>query len=415
VSRDSLTTLSDPAERYVRLALAIGQHDPDYVDAYFGHPALKPAGGAPPLRDLLREAREVRARLAEAGRTLPANDELSRVRASSLDRQLAAAEARIEMLGGTRLSFDEESRRLYDAVAAPVAEQDLEPALEALDRELPGQGPLIERYEAFRAAFVVPRDRLPRVFDAAIQECRRRTAAQVPLPAGETFTVEYVTGQPWSAYNWFKGQAASVIQVNTDLPVTVDRALDLASHEGYPGHHVHQSVAERALVRDRGWIEFAVYPLFSPQSLVAEGVANAGIDLLFPGEERRAFDRDVLYPAAGLDEDSAERLANVQALVDRLAPAGPEAARRYLDGAMDRQATIAWLARWALMPRDRAEQRTRFFDRYRSYSINYTVGLDLVRAWIAQRAGPQGSVETRWRVFAELLATPRAPSELAQA
>ena len=30
------------AERYVRLVLAVGQHDPDFVDAYYGPPAWKP-------------------------------------------------------------------------------------------------------------------------------------------------------------------------------------------------------------------------------------------------------------------------------------------------------------------------------------------------------------------------------------
>ena len=28
--------MNDVAERYVHLVLALGQHDPDYVDAYYG-------------------------------------------------------------------------------------------------------------------------------------------------------------------------------------------------------------------------------------------------------------------------------------------------------------------------------------------------------------------------------------------
>jgi hypothetical protein len=57
------------------------------------------------------------------------------------------------------------------------------------------------------------------------------------LPAEESFTLEYVTNQPWSGYNWYKGHYTSLIQINTDLPVAISRALDLACHEGYPGHH----------------------------------------------------------------------------------------------------------------------------------------------------------------------------------
>ena len=72
-----------------------------------------------------------------------------------------------------------------------------------------------------------------------------------------------------------------------DLPVYIDRAVDLACHEGYPGHHVYNVLLDKHLVRDRGWVEFSVYPLFSPQSLIAEGTANFGIDVAFPGRERR--------------------------------------------------------------------------------------------------------------------------------
>src|SRR4029077_1061160 len=130
----------------------------------------------------------------------------------------------------------------------------------------------------------------------------------------------------------------SLIQVNTDLPIYIDRAIDLACHEGYPGHHVYNSLLEKNLVKDRGWIEFSVYPLFSPQSLIAEGSANYGIDVAFPGSERITFERDVLFPAAGLNPARAAEYNEVQAVVDRLSYAGNEAARRYLNGEIDRAA-----------------------------------------------------------------------------
>ena len=62
------------------------------------------------------------------------------------------------------------------------------------------------------------------------------------------------------------------------------------------------------------------------------------------------------------------------ALVDRLSYAGNEAARRYLNGTIDRAAAAAWLERYAMYPRPRAEQRVRFIDQYRSYVINYNLG-----------------------------------------
>jgi hypothetical protein len=62
-----------------------------------------------------------------------------------------------------------------------------------------------------------------------------------------------------------------------------------------------------------------------------------------------------------------------------------------------------------MYPRDRAEQRTRFFDQYRSYVINYNLGKDMVKAWVEK----QGTTPAeRWKAFERLLSSPRLPSSL---
>ena len=227
-----------------------------------------------------------------------------------------------------------------------------------LDARLPGTGPVPERHEAFKRQFVVAPDRLDRVFGAAIDACRARTRDHLALPAGERFTVEYVTGKSWSGYNWYQGSATSLIQVNTDLPIYIDRAIDLAAHEGYPGHHVYNALLEEHLVRGRGWIEFTVYALFSPQSLIAEGTANFGIDVAFPGPERVAFERDHLFPLAGLDPARADEYYATLALTDRLAYAGNEAARQY-PGRQDIARGRRHLARDVRAPAPRARRAAR--------------------------------------------------------
>ena len=58
-------------------------------------------------------------------------------------------------------------------------------------------------------------------------------------------------------------------------------------------------------MRERGWVEISMYPLFSPQSLIAEGSANFGIDMAFPAAARVAYERDSLFPLAGLDPSLA--------------------------------------------------------------------------------------------------------------
>ena len=399
------------AERYVRLVLQVGQHDSDFVDAYYGDPSWKPTGAPVALAELAGQGRALHEELGrveiEAGA-----DELVRLRRQYLDKQLRAVETRIAMLSGQRFSFDEEAQRLYDATPPTQTEADFTVVRDELERLLPGRGSLIDRYTAFRDRYVIPPDKLDPVFRAAIEGCRSRTVAHMALPPGETFTIEYVTGKSWSAYNWYKGNFTSVIQVNTSLPVTIDRAIDLACHEGYPGHHVYNAMLEQTLVRGRGWVEFAVYPLFSPQSLIAEGTANYGVEVAFPGAARDAFERDTLYPLAGLDPTSAAAFSAVQRAIDRLSYAGNEAARRYLNGQIDRAAAADWLQQWAMMPADRALQRTKFFDQYRSYVINYNLGQDLVRRYIERRGGTAGQPDVRWREFTALLSSPRLPSGL---
>ena len=411
---DPREIMSSIADRYVSLVLALGVHDADYVDAYYGPPEKRAEAQA--LKLPLPQIRQSAASLLASLQAVPVPaEEMEALRHQYLSRQIESLISRVDMLSGVKMTFDEESKALYDAVAPRHDDLHFRPILEELDGLLPGPGPLIDRYDAFRARFVIPTDRLDAVFSAAIQECRRRTIPHVDLPAGETFTVEYVTGKSWSAYNWYQGNFRSVIQVNTDLPVSIDRAIDLACHEGYPGHHVYNALLEKHLVKERGWPEFTVYPLFSPQSLIAEGTANYGIEVAFPGNERVQFEREHLYPLAGLDPARADEYDRVRHLVEKLSHAANDAARRYLDGAMDAAAASAWLEQYALMPAERARQRIRFFDQYRSYVLNYTLGEDMVRAYVESRGGTANRPDVRWREFTRLLASPRLPGGLAPA
>jgi hypothetical protein len=407
------TDMNTLGERYVRLVLAMGQHDVDYVDAYYGPPEWRTQAEAEkrPLEQITADAGALIKELAAAAPPDTA-DEVTRLRHVYLVRQLEALRARAAMLAGTRLTFDEESRALYDAVAPTHTEAEFAGVLAELEAKLPGKGPLVERYDEFRKQFIVPGDRLDGVFQAAIDACRSRTLQHIQLPQGESFTVEYVTGKSWSGYNWYQGNYRSLIQVNTDLPIYIDRAIDLACHEGYPGHHVYNVLLEKNLVRDRGWVEFSVYPLFSPQSLIAEGTANFGIDVAFPRAERLDFERQVLFAAAQLDAGMAARYYDVLALVERLSYAGNEAARRYLNGQIDAAGAADWLERYGLYSRPRAEQRIRFIDQYRSYVINYNLGKDMVAAHVEAMGGTPQNPSKRWDEFTRLISSPRLPSGL---
>jgi hypothetical protein len=328
-----------------------------------------------------------------------------------LHKQLAALAARVRMLQGKKLKFDDESRALYDSVAPVYPDSHFDRIIDQLEARIPGKGPLWQRYEAWRKPFVIPKEKLDPVFQAAIKECRARTLAHLTLPPEESFIVEYVTNKPWGGYNWYKGDFHSVIQVNTDLPIYIDRAVDLAAHEGYPGHHVYNSLLEENFVHNRGWREFSVYPLLSPQSLIAEGTANFGRDVAFPNRaERIKFEKEVLFPAAGLDASRADEYYAVQDLMKQLDYAPNEAARRLINGEIDENVAAQWLQKYALMDPARAKQRVKFIQRYRSYVINYNFGEDMVRRYVEKRSGNDPG--KRWSEFGKLLSSPRLPSGL---
>jgi len=427
-ARAATQDMNAVAERYVHLVLALGQHDPDYVDAFYGAAEWKTQAEKEKksLDAISTEAAELleklgvertAAPLVETANAGDSGDEMLELRREYLRKQISALAARVRMLKGEKLKFDDESRALYDAVAPTFQDSHFDQIIAQLEKKIPGTNrqsgsdPLWKRYEEWRKPFMIPKERLDPVFQAAIKECRARTAAHIALPPNESFAVEYVTNKPWGGYNWYKGNFHSVIQVNTDLPIFIDRAIDLAAHEGYPGHHVYNSLLEKNLVRDRGWVEFSVYPLFSPQSLVAEGTANFGREVAFPTRaERMKFEKEVLFPAAGIDSKRADEYYAVQDLIKQLDYAVNEAARRLINGEIDETAAVQWLQKYAVMEPARAQQRVKFIRRYRSYVINYNLGEDMVRRYIEKRSGTDP--EKRWSEFDKLLSSPRLPSGL---
>lgn len=403
-------TLDPIAREYVVLGLQLGAHDPDYVDAYYGPDSLR-ARATRDSATLIQIRTRAESLFAVLGDSTPAyQEELVQMRHRYLRGQLGSMVARARMLGGEKFTFDEEARALFGVEPPRHGDAHFDSLLTQLDSLLPGTGTVAQRFNAFRNRVTIPASRVDTVFKRAIAACRTRTMKHMTLPEGERFDLEYVTGKSWNAYNWYKGGYVSLIQVNTDLPIAIDRAIDLACHEGYPGHHVYNASLERALVRERGWSEFAFYPLFSPQSLIAEGSANLGIDMAFPDAERTVFERDSLFPLAGLDTSLAERNAAVRRVNEQLNYARNEVARRYLNGEIDRAGAEAALVRYWLITPAAAARNVRFIDTYRSYVINYNMGRDMVARWIEKEGGD--SDEGRWRAFSSLLASPRLPADL---
>src|SRR5205814_8738494 len=79
-----------------------------------------------------------------------------KLRREYLQKQISALAARVRMLKGEKLKFDDESRALYDAVAPTFPDSHFDQIITQLDAKIPGKGPsrtggsLWERYENWR-------------------------------------------------------------------------------------------------------------------------------------------------------------------------------------------------------------------------------------------------------------------------
>jgi len=401
--------LNSAARDFVRLELAVGEKEDGYIDAYYGPAALKAEGQRLGKRlslpELQRRAEQLRARVDRLRRgASPQNVR----RARFLSAQLTAAVTRLRMLRGERLSFDDEALGLFGLrpQLKPLAAYD--PILAKIDKLVPGNGPLPDRVDAFQDRFLIKTERLRPVFDAAIAGCKSQTAEHIKLPKGERFDLAFVTGKSWSGYNYYQGGYHSKIEVNTDLPIRISRAVDLGCHEGYPGHHVLNALLEQRLTRGRGWVEFSVYPLYSPQSVIAEGSANYGIDLAFPGAEKVRFEAARLYPLAGLPTADAERYDALLDALKELSGARLTIARELIDGRITEQQAIELERKYRLMSEARAKQSVAFTKQYRTYVLNYGLGEQMVREDVESRRTPA----ERWKRFEEIVSEPTLPADL---
>ena len=162
------------------------------------------------------------------------------------------------------------------------------------------------------------------------------------------------------------------------------------------------------MVKQRGWVEYSVYLLYSPQSLIAEGSANYGIVMAFPGDQKAEFEKQVLFPLAGQDKALAADYDKYIHLAEKLGYARNEIARLYINGEIDKEQALNLTQKYQISSRARAEQSLSFVETYGAYVIKYNLGRDTVKAYIEKADSPQ----ERWQRFTRLLSSPRIPSSL---
>ena len=399
--RASRSPLDDAADRYVRLAVALGERDPDSLDFYAG-PAERVADirkNPPPLTQITRDADALS---AEVSRIAPGTA-ADTARAKALVADLSAISARVSLLTGTTQTYNEESVAFFGVAPGPLDEQRMDDIRSQIAAVIGRESLLVGRYAAFVERFVIPADRLPAVMNAALEECRSRTLAHLALPPGEAVTIEFVRGKPWSAFSRYLGNARSRIQINTDFRFTVDQALQIACHEGYPGHHTRNTLMTSATGL-RGFnlaAERSVQLMFSPEAIVSEASAMLAADVAFAPDDRIRVERDRLFPLAGLDPAGAEQHIAIERLVGELQSVQADVARRYIDGELEFSRAVTALEEQALVPY--AEAMLKYVNEYRSYVTTYTAGRDAFAARLTACSSASAPEQVRWQCFERLM------------
>lgn len=400
-TRDPEAALDEQARRFTSLALALARTDAREVDGYFGPAALeREAAAAPPqsLADLQAALTALRNDVADGG------DAASPRRRRLVDRveRLSALVGLIRKPGALR--FAEEAERIYAFPMAGAADAPgRQVALRRLSALLPGEGPLAARVAAYRGRFVIPGDRREAVFRRALAECRLRTLAHWRLPPEERVEIEW-TGKVAAAWHRYRGGYRSTLQVNPAAVALPGEALDVACHEGYPGHHAQFVMMEAGAGPAGLPPEERIVLLRSPDSLLREGAANYGVGLALPPDERLAFVRDVLFPLAGLPPAEAATYDEVHRLVGELGLAVLPTLAAYRDGTMPADAAAAALEREALIASPQA--LLGFVDALGAYAIGYTAGRDRIGAQVLARG--RANCGDPWTALGDLVSRPDA-------
>jgi hypothetical protein len=357
------------AERYLELGLRLGRHEPELVDSYYGPAELRERIDGEPLREpalLVADAAELLAELEDE---------------PWLAAQIRALETTARTLAGEELPFAEEVELTYGIRPRWVDEEQFERAHKMLDEALPGSGDLAARYGRWFEEAAVPPAAVEQAVETAMAIVRERTRATIGLPDGEQIELVIVTGERWFGYAHYLGGYRTRISVNSDLSFPSAELLGFSGHEGYPGHHTQRAWQEADLVRGEGRLDATMDLLWSPDAVIAEGVAQSGPGLVLDMDAHRELAERVR--PLGVDYD-AEVSARVSEARLELYDVSANVTILLHERGASREEAWDYAKRWSLQPDDRvdkmlvnAEER-----RSRGYTHTYTEGRRLCHAWV---------------------------------
>jgi len=394
--------LDDFGKNYLLLGLRIGKLIDGYIDAYFGPPELKHTvekEKPPSPKDLLSKCKALQ-------KELPNKDYLHE-RIKFLGKMLEAMETSLEILNGHEFPYLEKVNRLYDIKPELIDDSVFYKVAKELDSIYEGSGSLAERMDTIQKQRAVPENKIEGTFRKACEIVRERTQELFPglLPNEEEFSIKIVKNEPWGAYNWYLGNFKSRIDVNTDIPNAWTRVLLTAAHEGYPGHHTEHVIKEKLLYIEEQRFEHSIFLIQTPECVIAEGIGNTGLDVLFTPQEQVKIGLEELCPDPKKDFSLDALVAETEATKNLMALINNLAIHAHVDGWSDDQ-LIKYGLEFGFVIEERLRQNLLFIRNplWSTYVFNYFIGERLIKKKFGERPSPAD--------FKKLLTHPVLPSDL---
>ena len=386
------STLDSVAHQYVVLVAQAARIEPDLFSVSSDLRAIDREVKTHPLerQEIVRELDQL---VDQLDRLKPSSDPLLAMRQRNLRAHAVSLALQLQPDRMGALPVAERVRRIYgfDAIFRPL--NSFDPAIDTLDKAMPGEGSLTDRIDAMKKRAQVPADRIETIVRTAVAECRRRTAAHLSLPK-EELVISFPADPMVPGQSNYDGNGKGTMAVSTVIPADVDRLLQLSCHEAYPGHHTNYAMLDERLWRGKGWPEMRSSLNLEPQFAVSDAISKYGVGMVFPLDDRLKFEREVLYPLAGLTmQDEPSWRAYISARSSILG-ATSTVIRDYLDKKIDADTAKRLSMRYRLMNPRSAEQLLKMVDAFGPDIIASDQGWEAV-----DRAFRGKPMEEQWRLL----------------
>ncbi|MFW9828275.1 MAG: hypothetical protein ACFFEY_11840 [Candidatus Thorarchaeota archaeon] len=276
------TELNDFAERYFALGLRINKHINGYVEHYYGPLEIKrkvDLEDKVSLKVLLKDFYDLEKKLDKQG--------FESNRFNFFNKTFTAIETILKKINGEKIPYIELVEKLFDFTPKLYDEEIFYDLSSKAEEAYSGKGNLSQRMEHYVKKRKISQDRLELMFRKALNITRRLTKKKFPnlLPKNEHFDVKLVKDKAWGMYNWYLGDFKSRIEINTSDFHYWTSLLSFACHEGYPGHHTDRCVKDLLLYRNKGYFEYCISLIYTPEFALYEGMGEIAEDVIFSAKE----------------------------------------------------------------------------------------------------------------------------------